>query len=154
MLQNCRLSLRSCCRRRMELPCTIACKEVVMQIESAVAADKPFVIETPALVASDDFALGAALYRPKGEALGTVIVHGATAVPSGYYRRFAEFLAHHGLRVLTYDYRGIGRSRPEALRGFRASMSDWARLDADAAHRLVAERFPGEGVATIGHSFG
>lgn len=125
-----------------------------MQIETAVAADKPFRVETPALVASDDFALGAALYTPKSAALGTVIIHGATAVPSGYYRRFSEFLAHHGMRVLTYDYRGIGRSRPEVLRGFRASMSDWAKLDAEAAHALVRRQFPREPVATIGHSFG
>lgn len=120
----------------------------------SVAADKPFVLETPALVTEDDFALGAALFNPKAEALGTVIIHGATATPSRYYRRFAEFLAHHGIRVLTYDYRGIGLSRPPGLRGFRARMSDWAFLDAAAAHALIAERFPGEPVATIGHSFG
>ena len=125
-----------------------------MQTESSLAADKPFVIESLDLVAQDAFSLGASLYSPKGRALGTVIVHGATAVPAGYYRRFAEFLAHHGLRVLTYDYRGIGASRPSALRGFRASMSDWAQLDADAAHRLVERAFPGESVATVGHSFG
>lgn len=125
-----------------------------MQTDSRVAADKPFLVETPALVATDDFALGATLYRPKAAALGTVIVHGATAVPAGYYRRFGEFLAHHGLRVLTYDYRGVGRSRPGGLRGFRASMTDWARLDAAAAHALVEAQYPGEPVATVGHSFG
>jgi predicted alpha/beta hydrolase len=125
-----------------------------MQTESSLAADKPFTIEQPDLIARDAFALGAALFLPKGRALGTVIVHGATAVPSGYYRRFAEFLAHHGLRVLTYDYRGVGSSRPRALRGFRASMSDWAKLDAEAAHALVQREFPGQPLATVGHSFG
>jgi predicted alpha/beta hydrolase len=125
-----------------------------MEMHSTVAADKPFVVERPALVTRDDFALGATLFQPKQRALGTVIVHSATATPSGYYRRFAEFLAHHGLRVLTYDYRGVGLSRPSSLRGFRASMSDWALLDADAAHALVRDRFRDEPVATVGHSFG
>jgi predicted alpha/beta hydrolase len=125
-----------------------------MEMHSTLAADKPFIVERPALVTADDIALGASLYQPKGEALGTVIVHGATATPSGFYRRFAEFLAHHGLRVLTYDYRGIGLSRPRSLRGFRASMSDWALRDADAAHALVRAEFPGQPVATVGHSFG
>jgi predicted alpha/beta hydrolase len=125
-----------------------------MQTVSAAAADKPFAVERPALRADDGFTLGATLYTPKSRALGTVIVHGATAVPSAFYRRFAEFLAHHGLRVLTYDYRGVGSSRPHALRGFRASMTDWAKLDARAAHALVARRFPNEPVATVGHSFG
>lgn len=125
-----------------------------MEIHSTATGDETFVVERPALVARDDFALGAALFQPKQEALGTVIVHSATATPSGYYRRFAEFLAHHGLRVLTYDYRGVGLSRPVSLRGFRASMSDWALLDAEAAHALVRAQFPHEPVATVGHSFG
>ena len=111
-------------------------------------------IEQPALIARDGYELGATLYTPDSTALGTVIVHGATAVPAGFYRRFAEFLAGRGMRVLTYDYRGVGRSRPASLRGFRARMSDWALLDADAAHALVRTLFPGEPVATIGHSFG
>jgi predicted alpha/beta hydrolase len=125
-----------------------------MQIDSLAPSAKSFLLETPALVARDAFALGAQLYLPRGRARGTLIVHGATAVPSGYYRRFAEFLAHHGLRVLTYDYRGVGLSRPQALRGFRANLSDWATLDAAAAHALVNQRFPGEPVAILGHSFG
>jgi predicted alpha/beta hydrolase len=125
-----------------------------MEMHSTLAADKPFIVERPDLVTSDDFALGATLFQPKRDALGTVIVHSATATPSGYYRRYAESLAQHGLRVLTYDYRGIGLSRPRSLRGFRASMSDWALYDAAAAHALIRERFPGEPVATVGHSFG
>jgi predicted alpha/beta hydrolase len=125
-----------------------------MEMHSTVAADKPFVVERPVLITRDDVTLGATLFQPKQTALGTVIVHSATATPSGFYRRFAEFLAHHGLRVLTYDYRGIGLSRPASLRGFRASMSDWALRDAQAAHALVRAQFPKEPVATVGHSFG
>jgi predicted alpha/beta hydrolase len=125
-----------------------------METHSTVPADEPFNVERPALVTGDDVALGATLFEPKRAALGTVIVHSATAVPSGFYRRFAEFLAQHDLRVLTYDYRGIGLSRPPSLRGFRASMSDWALRDAEAAHALVRERFPDQPVATVGHSFG
>jgi predicted alpha/beta hydrolase len=56
--------------------------------------------------------------------------------------------------VLTYDYRGVGRSRPRSLRGFAATLHDWAALDAAAAHAFVRTRFPGEPLAVIGHSFG
>jgi predicted alpha/beta hydrolase len=83
-----------------------------------------------------------------------VILHGATAAKARFYRPFAEHLAGTGLRVLTYDYRGVGASRPETLRGFRATLTDWARKDARAAHHHVASRFPGEPVGIIGHSFG
>jgi len=107
------------------------------------------------LIASDGFIVGATLFVPSGSFRGTVIIHSATAVPQGYYRRFAQFAAQAlGARVLTYDYRGIGKSRPESLRGFEASLTQWARLDAVAAHAYVRERFPGEPFALIGHSFG
>lgn len=125
-----------------------------MPAVSTHASDKPFVIGSPALVTRDDFSLGATLYEPKQAACGTVIIHGATATPSRFYRRFSEFLAHHGLRVLTYDYRGVGLSRPASLRGFRARLTDWALSDAEAAHAYVARTFPSEPVAMVGHSFG
>lgn len=113
-------------------------------------------VEALDLVARDGAVLGATLFSPRSIApRGTVIIHSATAVPQGYYRRFALFAAQAiGARVLTYDYRGIGRSRPRSLRGFGASLTEWARLDAVAAHGFVRERFPGEPFALIGHSFG
>jgi len=106
------------------------------------------------LVTSDGYSLGATLFAPPFPGLGTVIVHGATAVPQGYYRRFAEFLAARGLRVLTYDYRGVGASRPAELAGFDATMTDWARLDAAAAHAWVRDHHGDEPLALVGHSFG
>jgi predicted alpha/beta hydrolase len=106
------------------------------------------------LVASDGFSLGATLFPPSRPGLGTVIVHGATAVPQTYYRRFAEFLASRGLRVLTYDFRGVGQSRPAELAGFAATMTDWARRDAAAAHAWVRDHHGDEPLALVGHSFG
>jgi predicted alpha/beta hydrolase len=111
-------------------------------------------VETFDLVAEDEQRLGATLFTPCTAARATLIIHGATAAPQSFYRRFAWFAASRGLRVLTYDYRGVGRSRPSSLRGFEARMSDWAELDAAAAHRLARERFPDEPVVTLGHSFG
>ncbi len=113
------------------------------------------------LHAADGFVLGATSFEPAGPAAGTLLVHPATATPQRFYRLFATFLAEHGVRVVTYDYRGIGRSRPRrssgssrSLRGYRATMNDWARLDARAAHAWVRSRFPGAPLAVLGHSFG
>src|SRR5688572_17742879 len=84
------------------------------------------------LVAADGYRIGARLFEPKAP-LGTVVIHGATAVPQKFYWRFAKYLSNRGLRVVTYDYRGVGASKPSTLRGFRATLSDWALLDARAA---------------------
>jgi predicted alpha/beta hydrolase len=82
-----------------------------------------------------------------------VLLSPATGVPQGYYSAFAAHLAGHGFATLTYDYRGIGRSRPESLRGFPARMQDWGRLDASAALNWLAEREAGP-LFLLGHSVG
>lgn len=105
------------------------------------------------LVASDGYDLGARVYEPTGSALFTAVVHGATATPQGYYRAFAEDWARHGARVITYDYRGIGASRPESLRGFEARISDWARLDATRVLAFARAAYDGP-LVMVGHSFG
>ena len=71
-----------------------------------------------------------------------VIVNPATSVHSRYYSRFAMFLFTAGFDVVTYDYRGIGGSRPASLRGFQASWLDWGYLDFDAVLRYADLSFP------------
>lgn len=83
-----------------------------------------------------------------------VVISAATSVRCRYYARFAGFLFDNGLDVLTYDYRGIGESRPASLRGFRADWVDWGDHDLEAAI-LTAERlFPGQPLHVAAHSIG
>ncbi len=102
---------------------------------------------------ADGFDLAATLYEPAYRPRANLLIHGATAVPQKFYRRFAEFMASRGYRVVTYDYRGIGQSRPDSLRGFDARMTDWARLDAAAVIDRV-KRDSGLPLVALGHSFG
>src|ERR1700754_2398393 len=67
-----------------------------------------------------------------------VILNAANSVRCRYYFRFAGFLFDHGFDAIVYDYRGIGESRPERLRGFRAGWCDWGSLDFDAVLRYAA----------------
>ena len=103
--------------------------------------------------AIDGFRLSAKVFAPAGKARGTVVINAATAAPQQYYQRFARFLAGSGLRVVTYDYGGIGGSAPPSLRGFEATMVQWAELDARAMFRLARSEWA-EPVALVGHSFG
>lgn len=111
---------------------------------------------TPVTVpALDGYPLGATLHRPSRDPpLAFAIVHAATATPARYYAPFAEALAEQGVAVLTYDYRGIGASRPTQLRGFNASMRDWINLDAEGATRWARAYYPGIPLLAIGHSLG
>ena len=101
------------------------------------------------LEASDAAPIAATLFEPilKNCAKGTVIIHaGAIGDPrriiTGVSRRFLA--SRRAAESSPTTTRGIGGSRPPTLRGYHATMSDWAHQDAAAAHRFVRERFPGQ----------
>ena len=113
--------------------------------------------------AKDGYLLGATLFLPRGAKRHAVLINSATAVPRKIYRGFAGYLARRGCAVLTYDYRGTGGSRqktmvgynqPRSLAGFKASMSDWAALDAAAAVAWMRGRYNALPLTYVGHSFG
>lgn len=100
--------------------------------------------------AKDGFPLTATIYQggPK-----TVIVGSAACVPRRFYRHLAGFLQDWGATVVCFDYRGVGDSRPESLKGFEGTFSDWGTLDLAGVIRWARERNP-EKVYLIGHSAG
>ncbi|QPF87422.1 alpha/beta fold hydrolase [Bradyrhizobium genosp. L] len=113
--------------------------------------------------AADGYPLGATLFLPRGTKRHAVLISSATAVPRKLYRGFAGYLARRGSAVLTYDYRGTGDSRqqamtglnqPKSLVGFKATMTDWAALDVTATVRWMRERYRDLPFAYVGHSFG
>jgi predicted alpha/beta hydrolase len=108
------------------------------------------------LRAADGCEIGAVFYpalRPRAHRR-VAILHCGGGIPALRYRRFARFLAEFGIPVLTYDYRGIGLSRPPSLRGFAASTEDWMEYDSAAAIAWLRERFPGDEIVGISHSIG
>jgi predicted alpha/beta hydrolase len=105
------------------------------------------------VVAADGFALGATLFRPQASNGRAVQVHAAAGVRQAYYADFARFLAERGFAVVTFDYRGVGRSAPAHVRGIDARMRDWALLDAPAILSFM-ESLPCAKRLVVGHSFG
>ena len=104
----------------------------------------------------DGYELIGSLFAPSAvqNASRVVVIHCGAGIPAARYERFAAFLARAGLPTLTYDYRGIGRSRRGALRGFAASMEDWAQYDCAAAIDCLRARFPAADITGIAHSIG
>lgn len=108
---------------------------------------------TVALTAADGYVLAAKRYvSAQATTRARLLIAGATGVPQGFYRRFAEFAADQGFDVLTLDYRGIGESAPESLIGFSMDYRDWARYDLAAA--VVAHHSDSMPLVLVGHSYG
>ena len=107
--------------------------------------------------ATDGYALAATLFdAPDAGAAGlgrpTVILSPATGVRRKLYDRFAAHLSSEGFRVVTFDYRGVGDSRPASLRGFVARVLDWGEKDlAGIIAWAVTAAAP---TLVIGHSIG
>lgn len=109
-------------------------------------------IRDETIVADDGYRLGATRFTPSTPPHSRILVAGATAVPQGFYRRFATAAAARGYEVLTLDYRGVGASAPPRLRGFTVDFADWARRDLAAAIDILdVDERP---LFLVGHSYG
>jgi predicted alpha/beta hydrolase len=101
------------------------------------------------LTAFDGYRLAATHFAAPGDQF--IVVASATAVPRGFYKRFAEYAQSRGINVITTDYRGIGDSKRGPLKGFDMQYADWSRYDLAAAVQYAKER--GQ-VWLVGHSLG
>ncbi|RQG02594.1 alpha/beta hydrolase [Pseudomonas aeruginosa] len=108
-------------------------------------------VEQITLHASDGYRLAATRYSATGSLKGNLIMAGATGVQQRFYRRFAEHASAQGFNVLTIDYRGVGQSKPQTLKGFEMSYLDWGFQDLAAAVEFMADELP---LYWVGHSFG
>ena len=109
------------------------------------------------LLARDGYRLAAHQWAPSPTStpLGLVVINPATAVKASYYHRYARYLTEQGFFVLTYDYRGIGGSRPLHLRDWKAiTNTDWGYLDCEAALAWAIEHYPALPLHVVGHSIG
>jgi predicted alpha/beta hydrolase len=113
-------------------------------------------LRIPAL---DGFELAATLYEPDvpgsaGPGGTVVLLNSATAVKRSYYDAYARHLAGEGFTVVTYDYRGIGGSRPRRLAGFRARMLDWGQRDQAGVLEWIGLHLRPQKLLVVGHSAG
>ena len=110
---------------------------------------KPLQIQT-----QDHFILAAHLFEPKIPSGQFLIINSATGVKQQLYFGLATYLAEHGVTVLTYDYRGIGLSKPSKMKGFHATMRDWGSHDYDAVAAYVFQHYSNFRITVLGHSVG
>ena len=114
---------------------------------------------TTTIRTADGFELGARRYGDPQSARAGVLIAPAMGVSQSYYADFAGWLAAQGYLVLSFDYRGMGASRPAAfarsLRGFETDVVTWAERDAAAAITHLQRDLGDAGpVHWLGHSLG
>lgn len=126
-------------------------------------------MENTSFTTKDGYRLMGVIYRPVESAnipvsssaehlpvhqKGAVLVVCAMGVPQSFYRAFCQWLAERGYVAMTFDFRGMGLSRPQNLRRVDADVMTWAELDAAAALEHLAALVPEVPVTWLGHSLG
>jgi len=71
-------------------------------------------------------------YTPAESNKRVIVIAPGVGLTHEYYHLFANFLVQQGFVIVTFDYRGMGRSAPENLGGYSANMHQWAVQDINA----------------------
>lgn len=106
------------------------------------------------ITAADGYQLSALYATPVGESIGNIILSSATGIKKEFYINFSRYLVQNGYRVLLYDYRGIGESAPEDLRGSSSYMHEWGTLDMNAVLDFLVNEKKLTDIIWLGHSVG
>ncbi|HEY6502762.1 MAG TPA: alpha/beta fold hydrolase [Chitinophagaceae bacterium] len=94
------------------------------------------------------------IYQPE-ENIGKVMIIAPTGGETKeLYDPLACFFRQQGFTVITFDYRGMGSSGPEQLKGYKASMQQWAVQDIDAVILYAKKQYPNQEIVYLGHCIG
>ena len=116
-------------------------------------------METFEFKAADGFSLQGRLYGDASRCHAALLIVPAMGVPQRFYAEFAEWLVGQGHAVMSFDYRGMGESRPAqmkgSLRGLQADINTWAERDTSAALAWLDAQVSGATpIHWLGHSLG
>lgn len=103
---------------------------------------------------SDHIPLAVKVFEPEIPNGKLLLINSATGVKQQIYFSFAKYLAENGFTVFTYDYRGIGESKPKRMRGFEASMRIWGTIDFKTVTNFIEIEYPTYTKFCLGHSVG
>jgi len=105
------------------------------------------------MAAAGGVRLAGRLFSPAGPPRGAVLLAPAMGVASAFYEPLAAWLAGQGFLALTFDLRGVGRSRRRPLREEQADLFTWAG-DMGAALSALSARAGDLPLTWVGHSLG
>ncbi|AZI67261.1 alpha/beta hydrolase [Kaistella daneshvariae] len=106
------------------------------------------------LTTTDNFPLSVKIFEPKVSNRKLLLINSATGVKQQVYFSFAKYFVENGFTVITYDYRGIGESKPKNLVGFAANMRTWGSIDFKTLTDFIQQECPHYEKFCLGHSVG
>ena len=110
---------------------------------------KEFKLTTP-----DHYAITTHVFEPVNTNHKLLLINSATGVKQQVYFSFAKWCAARGYTVITYDYRGVGLSKPTKMRGFKASMRVWGTSDYKTVTGFIQQNYKDYQKFCLGHSVG
>ncbi|QNS41186.1 alpha/beta hydrolase [Chryseobacterium manosquense] len=102
----------------------------------------------------DGFNLSVKIFEPENAIGKLLIINSATGVKQQVYFSFAKYMSQSGFTVITYDYSGIGESKPKKMKGFQSSMRTWGTRDFKTLTEFIKKEYPQEAKFCLGHSVG
>ena len=103
---------------------------------------------------NDGTRIGINCYDPRQANGKVIVIAPGVGLTQEYYQLFACFFRQNGFTVLTFDYRGMGKSAPQKLSGYKATMHQWAVHDINAVLLYVKQAYPAREIIYIGHCMG
>lgn len=99
----------------------------------------------------DHVSINATLFKSEKKSPHLIIMGPATGAPQHYYKAFAKYASNYrDFDVLTFDYRGIGRSLKSPIQDCKATMSEWGELDLKAVIDWSDKKY--NKIFLLGHS--
>ncbi|WP_292010187.1 alpha/beta fold hydrolase [Chryseobacterium sp.] len=111
-------------------------------------------MESITLYTQDQTEIATHLFLPERSNHKLLLINSATGVKQQIYFSFAQYLSEKGYTVITYDYRGIGLSKPSKMKNFKASMRIWGSEDYKTLTDYIKRKFPDYHKYCLGHSVG
>ena len=102
----------------------------------------------------DGFNLSVKIFEPENAIGKLLIINSATGVKQQVYFSFAKYMSQSGFTVITYDYSGIGESKPKKMKNFESSMRIWGTRDFKTLTEFIKKEYPHEEKFCLGHSVG
>ena len=103
---------------------------------------------------AQDFPIAVKIFEPEISNGKLLLINSATGVKQQVYFAFAKYLCNQGFTVITYDYSGIGESKPKKLKGFASSMRIWGTEDYGAVINYIKSNYLHYQKFALGHSVG